>query len=264
MAEHILRAENVCFKHDSEEAFTIQDFSFSFPESGMVGLLGPNGVGKSTLMALLAGVFMPASGKVYVEGKTTDAFAGEEDINQHVTFIFQNMEFETDAVVADLMEMVAGRNPDTKRASISALAEEFGISGILKNSIQKVSKGELQKVILCFALLSKPRILLLDEPVFALRREDALHALEVLRRYCHEHNLLVVFSMHEIEYMEKFSEAVILFHKDSTYETGPASECLKPEKLEAVYGVPYSMLKLPASTGTAFEELEHKHRQRQP
>lgn len=255
-----LQADRISFRYDAEEEPVIREFSFVFPESGMVGLLGPNGAGKSSLLALLSGAYKPDSGTVYIEGRESSLFKEEAELNDYITFVFQNMEFEIDEPIEKLMVMVGNINPEEKRASIKELARDFGIETILNKSIQKISKGELQKVILCFALLSRPRIFLLDEPVFALRREDSLTAMSIIKKYCHKHGLLVVFSIHELEYMEKFSDRIILFHKDGKYETGPANKCLSPEKLEAVYGVPYSMLKLPASTGAVFEELEEKQR----
>lgn len=253
-----LEARNLSFSYPEEEHPVIRDFSHTFAERGITGLLGPNGIGKSTLLALLAGAYAPGAGEVLLSGRATTAFASEEEINREVTFIFQNMEFEIEATVAEVMEMVAAENPDKHHATPQELRKAFGIDKLAKLSIQKLSKGELQKVILCFALLSRPDILLLDEPVFALSREDALEALTILRDLTRQRGMLVVLTTHDLEQMERFSEQVVLFHKDGSHESGPAAELLRPEKLEAVYGTPYSLLKLPKSLSGVMEEMAAK------
>ena len=250
-----LAAENLTFRYEAEEEPIIENFSCTLPDRGIVGLLGPNGIGKSTLMALLAGALAPESGSVLIKDRPTSDFRSEEEINEAVTFIFQNMEFEIDETVAAVMDMVASLNPETDHASCKELRSAFGIEKLADTSIQKISKGELQKVILCFALLSKPAILILDEPVFALSYEDATAALQILKEYAEKREMLVVLSLHDIGQMEKFSEYVILFHKDRSYEYGPAEKILKKEKLEEVYGTPYSLLKLPRSVSSVMDDM---------
>ena len=73
-----LQANKLFFQYEGNEEYIINDFTYTFPTSGVVGLLGPNGIGKSTLMALLAGAFAPSSGEVVIQGKSTTSFASEE------------------------------------------------------------------------------------------------------------------------------------------------------------------------------------------
>lgn len=263
MAPAPLEARLLSYKHQDNEAFLVNKFSYSFPEQGMVGLIGPNGVGKSTLLGLLAGILPPGGGEVLIHGKNAANFADETELNDAVTFIFQNMEFESEEKVRELLEFVAANNTVSERPSWQTLVEEFGLANSLDKSIQAVSKGELQKIILCFALLSRPNILLLDEPVFALSREDTFRAMEIVSRYARELGLLVVFSLHELEYMEKFSETVILYGKHGEYKSGPAATLMQPEVLEDFYGVPYNTLKLPRSTSSVLDELEKKFQAKQ-
>jgi len=250
-----LATDNLSFRYEAAGEPVIENFTCSFPEKGIVGLLGPNGIGKSTLMALLAGAFAPEAGKVLLNGRATTDFSSEEEINDAITFIFQNMEFEIDEPVAAIMDMVAARNKKKQHATPEELRRAFKIEHLANTPIQKVCKGELQKIILCFALLSGPDTLILDEPVFALSYKEATEALQIVKEYSEKREMLVILSLHDIGQMERFSEQVILFHKDRSYETGPAEKILTKEKLEEVYSTPYSFLKLPRSVSSVMEEI---------
>ena len=136
-----LEARNLSFSYPEEEHPVIRDFSHTFPERGITGLLGPNGIGKSTLLALLAGAYAPGAGEVLLSGRATTAFASEDEINREVTFIFQNMEFEIEATVAEVMAMVAEENPDKHHATPQELRKAFGIDRLrfLRSSIPAVT-----------------------------------------------------------------------------------------------------------------------------
>lgn len=248
-----LAAHKLVFRYPDEEHPVLDGFTWTFPDQGFVGVLGPNGCGKSTLLALLSGAFVPVKGKVEVDGVPTTKYRGESALAQHVSFVFQNMEFETDETVRELVAQVAAANPLPDRPDPLALLAEFGVDHVADKSIQKISKGELQLVILCFALVSSPRILLLDEPTFALKREEALRALDRVREHAGRLGMLVVFTSHDLECMERYSENVILFRRDGSLEIGPAAEVLSHDNIERAFGVPYALLKLPMSTGLAME-----------
>lgn len=253
-----LVAENISFAYNRDEGLILSGFSHQFPEQGFVGLLGPNGCGKSTLLALLSGAYLPTSGRIILEGRATCDYASEEDINQVVTFVFQNMEFESDETVGALMDQVAALNQAQDKPDPQVLLGALQVDHLQDKSIQRISKGELQKIILCFALVSSPRILLLDEPVFALPRDGALAAMEQVRNYAHRLGMLVVFTSHDFELLERYSEHVLMFRKDGSHVTGPARELLQPDNLEQAFGIPYAMLKTPRSVASVVSEMEAK------
>ncbi|MCK5268080.1 MAG: ABC transporter ATP-binding protein [Spirochaetes bacterium] len=250
----ILQAKKLSFHYDEDNPGLIKNFSYIFPEKGFVGVLGPNGCGKSTLLALFAGSFIPSAGKVMLYNKSISDYKSEEEVNDKVTFIFQNMEFETDETVINLLRQIKKHSTSNDTPDINILLDQFSISSIQNISINSISKGELQKVIICFALLYGPKILILDEPVFALSKEDSKTAFNILKEYSERRGLLIIFSVHDINLMETFSENVIMFMKNGSFETGKACNLMSKSNLELVYNTPYSMLKTDTSLSSVLKQ----------
>ncbi|HUZ18910.1 MAG TPA: ATP-binding cassette domain-containing protein, partial [Spirochaetia bacterium] len=148
---------------------TLSDVSYTYPEEdlpvfmslsielpkGMVALVGQNGTGKSTTLLLAGGRILPDIGSVSVLGKDTREFSDEDEKNRYVSFVYQNMEFETDEKIGDLMGYVYehGFHENRDPSLITTLVGAFELSESLNKSTQTVSKGELQRAIMAFSLL---------------------------------------------------------------------------------------------------------------
>jgi ABC-type cobalamin/Fe3+-siderophores transport system ATPase subunit len=114
---------------------------------------------------------------------------------------------------------------------------------MLSSRTQDISKGELQRTILAFSLLYGSEYLLMDEPIFALEDYQKKRALAYITRFTREHNLGLLYSVHELELSEKYSDKLLLFSKDTPPLLGPTADIFKPELIEKAYTVPFAMLK---------------------
>ncbi len=212
---------------------------------GIVSLVGQNGTGKSTLLALAAGSIVPDAGRVLVRGVDTRELRDEPARQRLVSFIFQNMEFETDEPIGALLEAVhaAGFHAVKRPGFVAELVVTFELAPVLARRTQEVSKGELQRTILAFSLLYGSPLLVMDEPIFALEDRQKERAMEYLCSYARREGVGLYFSLHELDLSRRFSDQLLLFSRNAPPRLGPTAELFTRETIEQAYEVPYDLLK---------------------
>jgi len=238
-----VRLSDVSFAYPETRTPIFDNFSLSLPK-GLVTLVGQNGTGKSTLLLLASARIHPARGKVEILGRDSSELTDENERNRYVSFIYQNMEFETEEPIGALMEFVyehgfhATRDPGL----INVLSSVLELTGVLNKRTQEVSKGELQRAIIAFSLLYGSRIIMMDEPIFALEERQKLQVMGFLKEYALERSISIYYSVHEFEISRGFSDWVLLFYKDRSVRLGRTEEMLTRPKIEEAYEIPYGML----------------------
>jgi ABC-type cobalamin/Fe3+-siderophores transport system ATPase subunit len=211
----------------------------------IVSLVGQNGTGKSTLLALAAGSIVPDAGRVLVRGVDTLELRDERTRQQQVSYVWQNMEFETEEPIGALLEAVhAGGFRAVKHPGfVAELVEAFELAPVLSRRTQEVSKGELQRTILAFSLLYGSPLLVMDEPIFALEDRQKERALEFLCAYARREGIGLYFSLHELDLSRRYSDNLLLFRRGEPPRLGPTAELFTRETIEQAYEVPFDMLK---------------------
>jgi len=236
--------ENVSFQYPDADNFVFTNFNLQLP-SGIISLIGQNGAGKSTLLLLAGGSLLPTHGKVFIQGIDTLALRDEKIRQQHISFVYQNLEFETDEDIVTLLNYVYenGYHTDKQDDFIKLLIQTFELEKILNKKTQEISKGELQRTILAFSLLYGSKILMLDEPIFALEQSQKDKVMKFICEYANKNKISIYYSAHELDISEKYSDYILLFRKNSVPELGTKEEMLTRDKIEEAYEVPYVMLK---------------------
>jgi len=105
-----------------------------------------------------------------------------------------------------------------------------------------ISKGEMQRTVIAFSLLYGSKIIMMDEPVFALENNRKSIVLAYLNEYAKQFNVTIYYSIHEIDLSEKYSDQVLLFTKEGQILIGPTAELLTRTNIENAYQVPMDML----------------------
>ena len=227
-----------------------EHFSATLP-NGFVSFVGQNGCGKSTLMLLASGRLTPDSGTVTLLGKNP-ATLDEEQKNLLASVIYQNMEFETEDKVSELLSFVYQNgalkgNAKAIRSEgkdlLSEAIEVFELSGVLEHPLTKLSKGEIQRVLLAFGILYGSESLFMDEPLFALENYQKENSLSYLKEFVHKTGKSIYISMHELDLTKKYADTVLLFYPNRDMALGTPEEVLTRDEVEKAYGVPYAMLK---------------------
>ncbi len=212
---------------------------------GVVSLVGQNGTGKSTLLALAAGSIVPDRGRVLVRGVDTRQLRDERERQRLVSFVFQNMEFETEETIGELLAQVHadGFHAVKRPELLGEFVRVFELEPVLGRRTQEVSKGELQRTILAFSLLYGSPILVMDEPIFALEDHQKRRALGYLRDYARREGMTLYFSLHELDLSREYSDWLLLFSRSGSPRLGPTEELFTRDTIEKAYEVPFDMLK---------------------
>lgn len=227
-----------------------EHFSAVLPK-GFVSFVGQNGCGKSTLMLLASGRLTPTSGTVSLLGQNP-ASLGDEQKNLLASVIYQNMEFETEDKVSELLSYVyqngalkgnAKAIKDGNSDLLGEVIDVFELSSVLEHSLTKLSKGEIQRVLLAFGILYGSASLFMDEPLFAMENYQKENALAYLKEFVHKTGTSVYISMHELDLTKKYADTVLLFYPNRDMSLGTPEEVLTRDEVEKAYGVPYAMLK---------------------
>lgn len=237
--------ENVYFTYEDMDQPILKDLSVELPD-GVVSLIGQNGTGKSTFLLLASGAAVPESGRVLIDGVDTRELRDERERQRYVSLIFQNMEFETQEPIGELLGYVYqnGFHLEKDPKFLEELITVFELRKFLDKRTQEVSKGELQRTILAFSLLYGSRILVMDEPIFAMEPPQKTRAMKFLMDYARENQLAVYYSAHELDITQKFSDYLMIFYKDGrTPRIGATAELDQRDIIEEAYEVPLTMLK---------------------
>jgi ABC-type cobalamin/Fe3+-siderophores transport system ATPase subunit len=232
--------QDVTFAYDTEPV--LRGISITLPP-GVTSLTGPNGAGKTTFLLLASGRVLPASGTVLLEGQDTAAL-DEVDKNRLCSLVYQNMEFETEEPLGELLGFVFSNGflPPANRTILKDVVAAFELEALQTRKTQTLSKGEMQRAVMAFSLLYGSRVVVMDEPVFALEEAQKHRALGFLTEYAHSAGISFLYSAHELDLTRKFSDQVLLFPKEGHPMLGTADELLTRETLESAYQVPYALL----------------------
>ncbi|MBT3272697.1 MAG: ATP-binding cassette domain-containing protein [Spirochaetales bacterium] len=241
--DSIIKLENIDYTYPDEEQPVFTQLDISLPP-GVTSLMGQNGTGKSTLLLLAAGRLFAQKGVVEILGKDSRELESEEERNEYVSFIYQNMEFDTEGTTEELLEFIYenGFQEDKNRKLLLDVIDVFELGESLGKPLQHVSKGEMQRAILAFSLLYGSKIIMMDEPVFALEEHQKKQAMEYMANYSRLRGVHLLYSAHEIEITEQYSDNVILFHKDGSIGIGSTKATLTDENIENAYELPRAML----------------------
>jgi ABC-type cobalamin/Fe3+-siderophores transport system ATPase subunit len=240
--DSIINFKDVTFLWNKGESL-FNNLTLSLPR-GITALTGQNGTGKTTLMLLAGGRVLPQEGEVFLNGKNTKEYFDEEERNLTASFVYQNMEFDTEDNTGVLMEQIgsAGNLGVDTPSVLKELTEALELQDLMNRPLQKNSKGEIQRIICAFALLYGSPVIFMDEPFFAMEERQRIKALEYIRDYVHRREASLFISIHEMELSAKYSDNTLLFFKDERMMLGKTGEVLVKENIEEAYQLPMDLL----------------------
>lgn len=241
----MLELHNVSFAHGPRTIF--HDLRVTVKRGEMVALLGPNGVGKTTLLKVIAGLLPPASGTVVIENRALHLWTRSE-ISRYVSLVPQELElpfaFRVEEIVAQ------GRVPHLgffgglrshDREAVERAMEAVDILRLRNRVFAELSGGERQRVKIAIGLAQEAHLMLLDEPTQHLDIGRQVELISLLRRL-NESGITIVAAMHDLALVREGFLSSILLTPEPGYMTGPTAELLRPELLERAFCVDRSRL----------------------
>jgi iron complex transport system ATP-binding protein len=224
------------------ERVVLDDVSLEAPPGQMLGVVGPNGCGKSTLIKGVTRLIDARSGSIFIDGKRVDE-VGRGDLARLVAAVPQN------AALPDLFTafevVLMGRTPHLGRFRYES-ERDFGIAwrameltdtaSLAKRRVGELSGGERQRICIARALAQQPKILLLDEPTAHLDISHQAQALELVRSLCREENLVAVAALHDLNLAAQYCDRMVMLSDGKVYREGSPAEVISAESIRAVYG----------------------------
>lgn len=202
-----LTVSNICKSYDGKRV--LNDISFAIDSGEIVGFLGPNGTGKSTLMKIITGYVRPDSGSVYVCGRHVQNEA--LDTKRLIGYLPEHNPLYTDMYIREYLSFVADfYQIDHKRNRIETMIERTGLGPESHKRIGQLSKGYRQRVGLAQALLHEPQVLILDEPTTGLDPNQIVGIRQLIAEAGHDKTVL--FSTHIMQEVEALCQRVIVIN----------------------------------------------------
>ena len=190
----------------------VQDLSFTVEDGQICGLLGPNGAGKSTVMNILTGYIAPTSGSVSVEGHPLPEEAAAA--RACVGYLPETPPLYPDMTVVEYLRFAAelkGARRAGRAAAVAAAARRTGVEDVMPRLIRSLSKGYRQRVGIAQALLSDPKVIILDEPTVGLDPAQVTGIRRLIQQLGHKHT--VILSSHILSEVQAVcSRVLILSH----------------------------------------------------
>ncbi|WP_370228372.1 molybdenum ABC transporter ATP-binding protein [Cognatishimia sp.] len=218
------------------------DLNVSFhADEGVTALFGPSGAGKTTIIQSVAGLLSPNAGQIKINGRTV--FDSSTSINlapqkRNLGYVFQEARlFPHMSVARNLSFGPRARGQALDAAYQDQIVAMLGLDDLLERRPSALSGGEKQRVALARALLSKPEILLLDEPLAALdaaRKEDILPYLERLRDHA---GIAMLYVSHSVSEVVRLANQVVLLKDGKVAQTGSVEEVFSDTRAASVLGL---------------------------
>ena len=207
----------------------VNNISFKIDENEIVGLLGPNGCGKTTTIGMILGLLKPTSGQVLINGK--DIENNKISILHKMNFISPYIELPKKLTVKQNL-IVYGKLYNIKNLNerINFLSEKLRLGDLLDKITGELSSGQKNRVSLAKALINDPTVLLLDEPTAALDPETADFIRTFLEKLREEKKISVLLASHNMDEVKRLCNSVMMMKDGNIVDGGT------PEDLIEKYG----------------------------
>ncbi|EEH63393.1 ABC transporter, ATP-binding protein [Gleimia coleocanis DSM 15436] len=244
LGETAVVAENISFSYGSKEI--LKGISLEVKFGQIVGLLGPNGTGKSTLVGVMAGDLEPGTGTVTYQGKQLSDYSRKE-LAQTRSVMPQNTEFPFSYQVYDIVAM--GRqcweaNPALDNEIIASSMAATDVAGYEERDVTRLSGGEKARVTFARVLTQQAGVVFLDEPTAALDIAHQERTMEVCRKLA-DAGHAVIAVMHDLQLAGSYCDRIALLDKGGISAYGTPPEVLTSERLSRVYEWPIEVATVP-------------------
>ena len=219
-----LEVINLSKSYNAKEA--VKDISFKINRNEIIGILGPNGCGKTTTIGMILGLLKPSQGKVLINGIEIEN--NRVDLLNKLNFISPYIELPKKLTVRQNLE-VYGRLYDIKnlKGKIDYLCEKLRLNELINKITGELSSGQKNRVSLAKSVINDPTVLLLDEPTASLDPETGDFVRNFLEEYQKENQTSILLASHNMIEVERLCSSVLMMNNGSIIDKGSPQELIE-------------------------------------
>ena len=205
----------------------VDKINFEIEKNKTVGLLGPNGCGKTTTIGMILGLVSPSEGKILIENKNVNSFKRDE-ILKRFNFASPYVELPKKLTVKQNLE-IYGRlySIENLYERINDISHDLDIKSFFDRRTGELSSGQKNRVSLAKSLINKPEILLLDEPTASLDPDIGDFIRSYIQEYKTKNKITVLLASHNMNEVERLCDSVIMMKKGKIIDSGTCKELIK-------------------------------------
>ncbi len=233
--KNLVEVKNIKKNYGKNEA--VKGISFSIKENEILGLLGPNGSGKTTTIGMLLGLLKPTSGEIFINGQKLEG--NRIEILEQINFISPYIELPKKLTVKQNLT-VYGKLYKINNINdrIEFLSEKLRLGGLLNNITGELSSGQKNRVSLAKALINEPKVLLLDEPTASLDPEVGDFVRSFLEDYKKEKKISILLASHNMNEVTRLCKSILMMKDGIIIDKGNPEELINKhgrKNLEEVF-----------------------------
>tara|TARA_Y100001970_G_C14159545_1_gene817677 strand:+ start:811 stop:1542 length:732 start_codon:yes stop_codon:yes gene_type:complete len=205
----------------------VNNINFSVGKNKTVGLLGPNGCGKTTSIGMILGLIKPSSGEIIIDNRNLDKLK-RDDILARINFASPYIELPKKLTVRQNLE-VYGRLYGVRdlKNRIDEISEDLDIKSFFSRKTGELSSGQKNRVSLAKSLINKPEILLLDEPTASLDPDIGDFVRTYIQNYKSKNQVTILLASHNMNEVERLCDSIIMMKKGKIIDRGTCDEIIE-------------------------------------
>jgi len=234
-----INVEGMYFSYSSVPV--LKDVCLDVQGAQLISIIGPNGVGKSTLIHCINKILEPTGGTVYIDGVDVKRYPLKQ-LAKVVGYVPCSSSDAFPLTVVDTVLM--GRHPHSGWKSTERDIEivydtlkVLGIEHLAMRPFDELSAGQHQKVMLARGLVQEPKVLMLDEPTSNLDIKHQMEVTRMLRNLSRQKDMTILIISHDLNIAAKYSDSMILMHEGSIFAVGSPEEVITEDNIRSVYDV---------------------------
>ena len=220
-----LKVKNISKKFNS--LIAVNNISFEIEKNKVMGLLGPNGCGKTTTIGMMLGLITPTSGQIFINGIVLDP-KNRIELLSFMNFASPYIELPKKLTVKQNLEVYArlyGVKEIKQRTS--EMIEDLNLQKFLNKKTGELSSGQKNRVALAKSLINKPKLLFLDEPTASLDPDIGDFVREYIEKYKKKNELTILLASHNMREVERLCDEIIMMRHGQIVDRGTCDQLIK-------------------------------------
>ena len=213
-------------KKKFNDSFAVNGINFEIDKDRTLGLLGPNGCGKTTSIGMILGLIKPTSGEIIIDNKNLETFKRDE-ILARINFASPYIELPKKLTVRQNLEVYSRLyGIKNRKERIDEISEDLNISDFFQRKTGELSSGQKNRVSLAKSLINKPEILLLDEPTASLDPDIGDFVRSYIQNYRSKNKVTILLASHNMAEVERLCDSIIMMKNGKIIDRGTCKQII--------------------------------------